>query len=529
MQLLQIGDGLSISAVEYASRANAILGIRDSGKTTTAKKIAEELFDAGIPFFAFDPSGRWRFMRSPAMVRSVGHAGREGRGFPVVVLGGAQPDLPLDPEKAHEVVRAAMRAGVSLVIDLYEKRLTKADWRKVVQTCVQTIFYENEEIGGLRHVFLEEAAEFVPQRPFDGRTYAEVEKLVRMGGNAGVGVTIINQRAEEVNKAVLELCDNLLLHRQRGKNSLLSLKKWLNAVEGDVADVTTTLAGLPAGECWAWFRDGGGPKRIHIAPLQSFHPDRRLMFSGKVAAARVDVSAFLKEMQRALDDKARRPAGTGRTQESKGLVATPADADPSSGKPTGAPAMPGDRPGSSRHQTKQEADVKESEARALRAENEQLKRTVAELEKKVRRLTGEGVHMAPSGNEVTTEHSTVRAFNGDFDDLYAAIKRRASADPGLLVLLTQKPEIEVRVERRTVRVDGATLKGRLAKLIASGFYDSPRSTNAVTNELKRTGGAGVNFGNLAREQKALAADGFLTLEADGYQAVDGMKVNLVEA
>lgn len=515
--LLKIGDGLSIDATDYASRANAILGIRDSGKTTTAKKIAEELFDAGIPFFAFDPSGRWRFMRSPAPVRS---AGREGRGFPVVVLGGAQPDLPLDPEKAHEVVRAAMRAGVSLVVDLYDKRLSKADWRLIVQTCVQTIFYENEDIGGLRHVFLEEAAEFVPQRPYDGRTYAEVEKLVRMGGNAGVGVTIINQRAEEVNKAVLELCDNLLLHRQRGKNSLASLKKWLNAVEGDVADITTTLAGLPAGECWAWFRDGGGPKRIHVAPLQSFHPDRRSMFSGKVAAARVDVSDFLKEMQIALDGKARRPAGTGRSQESKGLVATPADADPSSGKPTGAPARPGDRPGSSRHhQPKEEADVNESEARALRAENESLKMELSTLTRQIAQLR--------LLRESDQPHDP-KPINGDFESLYAEIKERASKDPTLLVLLIQKPAIEVRIERKVLKVDGATLKGKIARLIANGFYDAPRSNTATTAEIKRTAGTGVNFGNLAREMKALAGDGFLTAETSGYQVVPDMKVNVVE-
>jgi hypothetical protein len=502
MQLLTIGDGLSISAVDYASRANAILGIRDSGKTTTAKKIAEGLYESGIPFFAFDPSGRWRFMRSPDVIgggERVGEPRRGSRGFPVVVLGGAQPDLPLVPDKAHEVVRAAMRAGVSLVVDLYEKGLSKSAWRQIVQECVRTIFYENEEIGGLRHVFLEEAAEFVPQRPYDGATYAEVEKLVRMGGNAGVGITIINQRAEEVNKAVLELCDNLLLHRQRGKNSLLSLKKWLTAVEGDVKDITTTLAGLPAGECWAWFRDGDGPKRIKIAPLQSLHPDRRFMFSGKATTVtRVDVSAFLASMQSAL-----------------------------AGKKPPAPSVP---PKAKR----EEPDVKESEAKALRDENAQQKRTIETLTRKVEELERRlaALPAQPTPEATGQGRPTYRPADidtGDFDALYAAIKQRAQSDPAVLRLLAAKPEIEVRIERKVVTIDGSTLKGKIARLIASGFYDQPRSNTATTAEIKRTAGTGVNFGNLARELKALAGDGFLTAEASGYLAVPDMKVNVVEA
>jgi hypothetical protein len=264
---IRLSADLSIDAVEYASRANAILGIRDSGKTYTATMIAEQLFLAGIPSFAFDPIGRWRFLKTFGT----------GQGFPFVVAGGIAPDLELTPDSAPKLIRAAMKAGVSMVIDLYSVHLSKADWRKIVRASIETILYEGEGYGQ-RHVFLEEAAEFIPQKIYDGHTYAAVEKLARMGGNVGVGLTLINQRAEEVNKAVLELCDNLLLHRQRGKNSLLSLRKWLDA--GNVKppkEITDSLADLPTGECWAWFKDVGRPRRIKIASKQSFDPNRRMM------------------------------------------------------------------------------------------------------------------------------------------------------------------------------------------------------------------------------------------------------------
>jgi hypothetical protein len=71
-------DFPNFDAQTVASQGNAILGIRDSGKSYTAIAIAERFFEAGIPFCAFDPIGRWRFLRVPGA----------GRGYPVVVAGG---------------------------------------------------------------------------------------------------------------------------------------------------------------------------------------------------------------------------------------------------------------------------------------------------------------------------------------------------------------------------------------------------------------------------------------------------------
>jgi len=56
-------DKIKIPITEYASQGNAILGIRDSGKSYTATFIAERLLDAGVPFVAFDPIGIWKYLR----------------------------------------------------------------------------------------------------------------------------------------------------------------------------------------------------------------------------------------------------------------------------------------------------------------------------------------------------------------------------------------------------------------------------------------------------------------------------------
>lgn len=484
---LTLGSGLSVDAVEYASRANAILGIRDSGKTYTGTLIAEQLYNAGIPFFAFDPIGRWRFLK----------VNGAGKGLQVVVAGGTDPDLPLSPENAPKLIRAAMATGISMVIDLYSIGLSKRDWRDIVRSSIEAILYEGEG-HGLRHVFLEEAAEFIPQRVRDGQTYAAVEKLARMGGNVGVGVTLINQRAEEVNKAVLELCDNLLLHRQRGKNSLLSLRKWLEA--GNVnppKEITDTLADLPTGQCWAWFKDVGKPKLIKVQQKRSFDPNRRTMSqkTAKIPAGSADVSKFVAAMKTALAGKP------------KPQIVLPV-----------AQKKIADRFYRQKLSELKEVQVDEKEARALRAENEALKRKIAELTKGEHRY-------APNEPSKIVGPVTNESSN---DVLYAEIKRRLLADPAIIQLLAVQNEIEVTIERKIIQLDDSKLVGRVAQMIAEGFFDQSTTASAAFTDLQRRG-KGSAKPNVYKACDELTTMGFLTKESDGYRAVEGMKIRIVEA
>lgn len=475
MRTIDLG-AVKIDAREYASQGNAILGIRDSGKSYTATFIAERLFDVGVPFTAFDPIGLWRFMRV---------AGKE-QGYPVVVAGGEHGDLPLTVASAPEIVRAAMREGVSLVIDLYSMELSKADWRRIVQACVRVMLYENKG-RGLRHVFIEEAAEFAPQRvgPDQGAVYAEIEKLARMGGNALLGYTLINQRAEEVNKAVLELCDNLILHRQKGRNSLTALSKWLDIAEAKGArEIVKGLPTLPQGEAWVWAAGTVAPVHVKIPTKSSFHPDRRAMRDDAAVAARpaVDVAEFVARLSKAL------------------------------GKEAPKPVAPKPKP--------KEVHVTEEEAARLRAENAELKRRLAALEAKDKPPLR--VPLAPVNARPLTEGLDIEA-------LYQTIRDRLMQEaPALIRVLATKPEIEVAVERKVLTIEGDSLKGRLARMIANGFFDEGRTQGAARSELKRTG-SDVNQGNLWKTLAALQSDGFVTKEGgDTYRAVPGMKVNVVE-
>jgi hypothetical protein len=267
MKHITIGT-VTLSVSEYAVGAAALLGIRNCGKTVTGKGICEQLLDNNVQPIIFDAVGKWRWLKVPA-----DHS--HGKGYSVVVAGGRHADLPLTPESVSEIVRAALRERIPLVIDLYDKNLSKSDWRKIVKQAIRIIHYENE--GGAVHVFLEEAAEFVPQRVIDGETYAEVEKLVRMGGNNSVGITLINQRSQEVNKAVLDQCTTLVLGCQIGNKAIEAIGTWVERLDRATAEsVEKSLPGLKAGEAWVWTRQSPDhPTKERIPMCRSFHPDRR--------------------------------------------------------------------------------------------------------------------------------------------------------------------------------------------------------------------------------------------------------------
>lgn len=292
---IQLSKDYSIPANSYATQGNAILGIRDSGKTYTATKAAEELMDAGIPIIVFDPIGIWKNLK-------IGTG--KHKGYPVVVAGGEGSDIRLTVNNATDIVRAAMKEGVNLVIDLYSPELiNKSTWIKVVQETIDLLMYENKSYG-IRHIFLEEAAEFIPQRlqPQHARVYASIERLARMGRNAMLGMTIINQRAEEVNKAILEIMTLCLLHKQVGKNSLTSIKKWLDirGYEKKADVVMNNLPKLKQGQCYVISDDH--PHLIQVTAKNTFHPDPKadpgkVKLIGQLA---MDVSPFIEKMNRQL-------------------------------------------------------------------------------------------------------------------------------------------------------------------------------------------------------------------------------------
>jgi hypothetical protein len=120
------------------------------------------------------------------------------------------------------------------------------------------------------------------------------------------------------------------------------------------------------------------------------------------------------------------------------------------------------------------------------------------------------------------------------EELYQKFKARFVSElrdeaPKILRVLATKPELDVTVERKTVTLNGNSLRGRFAILVQAKFFDEPKEDKEILKELYRRGGTIGDARNYKRELGWLAENGFLTVEDDGYRAVQNMKINLRSA
>jgi hypothetical protein len=198
-----------------------------------------------------------------------------------------------------------------------------------------------------------------------------------------------------------------------------------------------------------------------------------------------------------------------------------------------------DRHGRRSAQRPEEEKVNAAEAADLRRENEQLRSENTDLRRRlevlergtaaVARVPTKPVHVTPAAADPFRQLAGATPLDNDalYQQLLAQLVQDAAKDPLLLRVLVTRPELEVHVERKVVEVDGNTLRGRLARLIQQGFFDTTIGGTSALGELNRRG-IGSAKPNVYRELDRLVTDGFLTKEDGGYRVVPGMKINIVE-
>jgi hypothetical protein len=190
-----------------------------------------------------------------------------------------------------------------------------------------------------------------------------------------------------------------------------------------------------------------------------------------------------------------------------------------------------------------EVTVNEQEARALRQENEDLRRQVAELTRRLGGSVGlplehavatapatDAQRPSPIAYEVRDAKTRDLVDESMDDRLYRLFRKRLLEEEpaALLRVLTSRPELEVQVQREVVRADGKSLRGRIGRMVVDGFFAQARTSADVLAELERRGSARPSNIELGNELKALAEMGFFTRENKWLSLVPDMKVNVVE-
>lgn len=252
--------------INAATKTFAILAKRGAGKTYTGAVMAEEFAKNNIPFVVIDPIDVWWGLRVAA--------DGKGKGLPVVVFGVQHEDILLNRDMGRKIAQAVVKENVSCVINTFG--LPKAAQRHLLAEFADELININNTP---RHIFIEEAHEFLPQRVFGGLgvVFNAVSNLVVMGRNRGIGVTLINQRAATLNKDVLTQIDTLLAFQNTSPQDRKALADWVeyHSAEGDFKKFMDSLPSLPKGEGWIWSPEFMGVfEKIKIRKRETFHPDR---------------------------------------------------------------------------------------------------------------------------------------------------------------------------------------------------------------------------------------------------------------
>lgn len=289
--------------LDAVAQTFSITGIRGAGKSSTAAVMAEAMCAASLPWVALDPVSTWWGLRV--------NADGSPSDFHVVVLGGPKGDLPIDKDSGRKIAEALIHERVCAVIDLSQE--SKRTWRRFVTDFSLTLMELNPSEP--RHIFFEEAPEWVPQRTkvaVTAECKEAVERLIRLGRNRGYGATLISQRPATVDKDVLSQCENLIVLRTVGPHDRHALKDWLGdrkvdlpAGKGSEESFLSKLEGLANGEGYfwspAWLRVF---QHIKIRPRTTYNPgETRKVGAIAKQITMADVKNFVDRVSKQLSKK----------------------------------------------------------------------------------------------------------------------------------------------------------------------------------------------------------------------------------
>lgn len=133
---------------------------------------------------------------------------------------------------------------------------------------------------------------------------------------------------------------------------------------------------------------------------------------------------------------------------------------------------------------------------------------------------------ASRGKEIQESESPLPVEMASWGQLYEYVRQRLIDDaPHILKTLVKRPELVVEVTIEEIVIDGSTLRGRIAQLIADKWFDDSKRNVEVLNKLAESGYKTAHP-QVSMEMKALAQLGYIQITGEGYRAVPDMKIRI---
>jgi len=233
--------------VDAVTQTFGFIAKKRAGKSYAAGVLLEQFDRVGAQFGVLDPVGRHYGLRLAA--------DGKGKGIDVVILGGLRGDIPLDPDSGKLVADAFCDTGRNFIMDVSQFSLSAR--KRFVTAFGEQLWLRQKALKDPRpmHIVLEEAQLFLPQQMVPGSEDARMvgiwTEIVRLGGNVGIGVSLITQRPQSVSKEALTQVECMIVLQVNGVPEKKSLKDWLVEQDGDI-DLLKELPFLPQGTAYIW-------------------------------------------------------------------------------------------------------------------------------------------------------------------------------------------------------------------------------------------------------------------------------------
>ena len=240
LQLCVNGPALPLKSVVSKQ---AILGMSGSGKTQTARKMAEAMMDAQQHVVVFDPTGAYWGLRSSADGLSAGYS--------IVVFGGDHCDAPLRPDAGAVLARAVLHKRFNAIFDM--SNFSEPEMRRFQTDFLNVLNTQNREPI---HIIFDEFDITCPQAKSAGseESRAAVNTTVRRGRIRGIGSTMVTQNPQDADKSALNMADTVIVMRTAGSQSIDAIENWVkrNGSKEQMQQMTATLPSLETGSGWMW-------------------------------------------------------------------------------------------------------------------------------------------------------------------------------------------------------------------------------------------------------------------------------------
>jgi hypothetical protein len=264
MKTLALATDLKLPADEAVAQKYAFIGRSGSGKTYGAMKLAELFLEAEAQVIVLDWVGNWWALRLAQDGKSPGFQD-------VYIFGGEHADAPLEATGGAMMADLLVDKHISAVLDLSPFR--KGERTRFATAFAEQLFHRKKTARTACHLVLEEAQAFLPQmvRGDDARMVGVFEDIGKVGRNYGIGVSILSQRPQAVNKDVLNQTEVLLAFQTNGPQERKTIGGWVVEHGESNAALVDELPTLARGDAFVW-----SPqwlqlcRRIHISARATY-------------------------------------------------------------------------------------------------------------------------------------------------------------------------------------------------------------------------------------------------------------------